>query len=215
MRCSGELTNMSGGWGMQIIVRTRTGGLQFSADVITDGFECWASADLMRWDRMPCAQHYTTVVPGLSTSRGRGRAPRYTYAEPKQQKVGYIRAWPFDVEQRMTLYNLKHEVVVESVKPLFAMEDLIRVVDCNGEELLRFVALPAVVERRGGVKKYVSRYWMDDANGKHLAQTAFTSSFASGHLELLAPQDPQKTKALHTLLQASSEHSKLFPMLPV
>jgi hypothetical protein len=113
----------------------------------------------------------------------------------------------------MTLYNLKHEVVVESVQPFFAMEDRIRVVDCNGKELLRFVALPAVVERRGGIKKYVSRYWMDDANGKHLAQTAFTSSFASGHLELLAPQDP--TKALHTLLQASSEHSKLFPMLPV
>ena len=216
MLCSGDLTTTgwSGGWGMQIIVRTRTGGLQYSADVMTDGFECWASADLMQWDRMPCAQHYTTaVVPGLSTSRGRGRAPRYTYAEPKQQKVGYIRAWPFDFEQRMTLYNLKHEVVVESVQPFFAMEDRIRVVDCNGKELLRFVALPAVVERRGGIKKYVSRYWMDDANGKHLAQTAFTSSFASGHLELLAPQDP--TKALHTLLQASSEHSKLFPMLPV
>lgn len=214
MRCLDVGTN-DGGGSLQITLRTRMGGLQYSADVITDGFVCWASADLMRWDRMPCAQGFTTaVVPGLSTSRGRRRAPRYTYAEPKQQLVGYIRAWPFDFEQRMTLYNLKHEVVVESVKPFF--EDA-RVVDCKGQELLRFEELPAVVERRGGVKSYVSRYWMDDANGKHLAQTTFTSSFASGQLALLAPQESaaRKTKAPRTLLQASCEHSKLLPMLPV
>ena len=34
--------------------------------MVTDGFECWASEDLLKWDKMPCSQGYaTTVVPGL------------------------------------------------------------------------------------------------------------------------------------------------------
>lgn len=185
---------------------------------MTDGFECWASEDLLKWDKMPCSQGYaTTVVPGLSTTSGRGRAPRYTYAARTEEMVAYIRARLFDFEQRMTLYNLQHEVVVEVAKPLLAMEDSARVLACDGEELMNFVALPARVERHGGVKRYVSRYWMDDADGKHLAQTAFTQTFGSGQLTVLAPQDVEErqTLALPPLVQASSEHSKLVPMLPV
>ena len=53
----------------QVTLQARTlGGAQFTTDILTGGFDCWASSDLMHWKSIACSQGYHgSIRPGVST----------------------------------------------------------------------------------------------------------------------------------------------------